>query len=130
MTTNISIEKVKELIRLAERARAEPGGRADVPQRGGWAGSAGLEASAPPMAPQPAGDWQTALQRYVLELPDGAIEELFALYRSGGGVSQGDGSAMIGVGPATGDVSAHDHAAYLLSRPDLVERLRQAVQQL
>ncbi len=37
---------------------------------------------------------------------------------------------MIGVGPATGDVSAHDHAAYLLSRPDLVERLRQAVQQL
>lgn len=127
MTTNISVEKVKELIRLAEQARAQPEGRADGRQRSTWSS---VDASSEPLTPQPAGDWQTALQRYILELPNGAIEELFALYRSSGGAGEGLRGQDIGVGPSGADAAGHDHATYLLSRPDLIERLRWAVQHL
>jgi hypothetical protein len=48
MPTNISVEKVKELIRLAERAHADPRGRADDPQRGGPAGAEGVTLPATP----------------------------------------------------------------------------------
>jgi hypothetical protein len=40
--TNISVEKVKELIRPGERAHAHPARRADDPQRGGPVGAEGV----------------------------------------------------------------------------------------
>ena len=68
MTVNISVEKVKELIRLAERARADPTGRADDPQRGGPSGDEGVTLPATPPEPQPAADLRAAFERYLEDL--------------------------------------------------------------
>jgi hypothetical protein len=81
MPTNISVEKVKELIRLAERAHADPSGRADDPQRGGLAGAEGGTLPATPPELQPAADWRSAFERYLEDLPDAALDEIVSLYQ-------------------------------------------------
>lgn len=116
------MEKVKEVVRLAERALLEPVGSTGSPRSPGRADAIDSGGTVEPVTPQPAGDWQTALQRYLLELPDGAIEELCALYRRGGEAGGG--------GAGNADVPDTDHAAWLLSRPDLAQRLGNAVEHL
>ena len=87
MTVNISVEKIKELIRLAERARTDPTGRADDPQRGGPSGDEGVTLPATPPEPQPAADWRAAFERYLEDLPEAALDEIVSLYRTGGGAA-------------------------------------------
>jgi hypothetical protein len=128
MPTNISVEKIKEVIRLAERAGADPAGRADDPQRGGQAGSAGVDSPQTPSVPQPDADWRCAFERYVSDLPDAALDEMVSLYRTGGG-GAGEGQD-IGAGPSSADAPDFDRAGYLLSRPDLAQRLQAAVKRL
>ena len=74
--SDISVEKVKEVIRLAERALADPAGRAHDPQRGGPAGAEGVTLPATPPEPQPAPDWHGAFERYLEDLPDAALDEI------------------------------------------------------
>jgi hypothetical protein len=128
MPTNISIEKVKELIRLADRARAEPTADAHDPRRLGPAGSEGLEVPTTPSVPQPADDWAQALERYVSDLPEEALDEIISLYRTGGG-GGGEGQDM-GAGPSSADAPDFDRTAYILTRRDLPECLRTAVDRL
>lgn len=128
MTVNISVEKVKELIRLAERARADPAGRADDPQRGGPGGDEGVTLPATPPEPQPAADWREALERYVEDLPEAALDEIVSLYRTGGG-GAGDGPD-IAAGPSSADAPDFDRVAYITSRPDLAERLHAALERV
>ncbi len=125
MTVNISVEKVKELIRLAERARADPTGRADDPQRGGPSGDEGVTLPATPPEPQPAADWRAAFERYLEDLPEAALDEIVSLYRTGGGAA-GQGKD-IAAGPSSADAPDFDRVAFIISRADLTECLRAAL---
>jgi hypothetical protein len=127
MPTNISVEKVKELIRLAERAQADPSGRADDPQRGGPVGAEGVTLPATPPEPQPAADWRTALRRYLEDLPDAALDEIVALYRMGGGAALAQDPTA---GPSSGDAPHADRVAFIISRPDLTRCLRVALERM
>ena len=114
MPTNISVEKVKELIRLAERAHADPAGRADDPQRGGPAGAEGVTLPATPPEPQPAADWRGAFGRYVEDLPDAALDEIVSLYRMGGGAGL---ARDLAAEPPCGDAPHLDRVEFIISRP-------------
>ena len=125
MTVNISVEKIKELIRLAERARADPTGRADDPQRGGPGGDEGVSLPATPPEPQPAADWRAAFERYLEDLPEAALDEIVSLYRTGGGAA---GEAKdIAAGPSSADAPDFDRVAFITSRADRTECLRAAL---
>ena len=128
MTVNISVEKVKELIRLAERARVDPAGRAADPQRGGPGGDEGVTLPATPPEPQPAADWREAFERYVEDLAESALDEIVSLYRTGGGAAgQGQNVAS---GPSSADAPDFDRVAFITSRSDLAECLRAALDRL
>ena len=127
MPANISVEKVKEVIRLAERAQAVPAGRADDPQRGGPAGAEGVTLPATPPEPQPAADWRGAFERYLEDLPDAALDEIVSLYRTGGGAGLADDPAAR---PPSGYAPHLDRVAFIISRPDLTRRLRAALEQM
>jgi hypothetical protein len=128
MPTRISVEKVKELIRLAERADADPAGPAYDPQRGGPGGTEGITSPGTPPEPQPASDWRTAFERYVEDLPDAALDEIVALYRTGGG-GGGPGPEMA-AGPSSADAPDFDRVAFITSRPDLIACLRAALDRI
>jgi hypothetical protein len=128
MTVNISVEKVKELIRLSERARADPAGRADDPQRGRPGGDEGVTLPATPPEPQPAADWREAFERYVEDLPEAALDEIVSLYRTGGG-----GASVgpdVAAGPSSADAPDFDRVSSITSRPDLAERLHAALERV
>jgi hypothetical protein len=125
MPTNISVEKIKELIRLAERARADPMGCASDPQRGGPGGDEGVTLAGTPPEPQPAAAWRDAFIRYVEDLPEEALDEIVSLYRTGGG-GAGQGQNMA-AGPSSADSPDFDRVAFISSRSDLAECLRTAL---
>jgi hypothetical protein len=128
MTTYITVEKVKEVIRLAERALTDPDGPAADPQRGGAAGSDGVTVAATPSVPQPAADWHEAYQRFLEDLPDEALDELLSLYRLGGGPpGQAEDAAAA---PSSGDAAGLDRVAFLVSRPDLPRCLSAALERM
>jgi hypothetical protein len=127
MPANISVEKVKEVIRLAERARADPAGRADDPQRGGPAGAEGVTLPATPPEPQPAPDWHGAFERHLEDLPDAALDEIVSLYRAGGGAGPAQDLA---VGPSPAGAPHVDRVAFITSRPDLTPCLRAALERM
>jgi hypothetical protein len=128
MPTNISIEKIKELIRLAERARADPMGCASDPQRGGPGGDEGLTLAGTPPEPQPEADWRDAFIRYVEDLPEEALDEIVSLYRTGGG-GGGKGQNMA-AGPSSADAPDFDRVEFITSRSDLAECLHEALDRL
>jgi hypothetical protein len=117
MPTKITVEKVKEVIRLAEQAQNVPGGRADDPQRGGPGGTDGLSRPGTPPEPQPASNWQHAFERYLMDLPNPALAELIGLYHN-------DADA-----PDDGR-SQPERVAFLTSRTDLVDRLNAALDRI
>jgi hypothetical protein len=125
MPTNISVEKVKELIRLTERAHVDPSGRADDPQRGGPAGAEGVTLPATPPEPQPAADWRSAFERYLEDLPDSALDEIVSPYRAGGGAGPAQDLAA---GPSSAGAPHVDRVAFIISRPDLARCLRAALE--
>jgi hypothetical protein len=128
MPTNISVEKIKELIRLAERARADPMGCASDPQRGGPGGDEGVTMPTTPPEPQPEADWRDAFIRYVEDLPEEALDEIVSLYRTGGG-GAGQGQNMAS-GPSSADSPDFDRVGFITSRFDLAECLRTALDRL
>ena len=84
MPTNISIEKIKELIRLPSAPRRSHGLRlrsATRRSRRRRRSDAGWDAT----EPQPEADWRDAFIRYVEDLPEEALDEIVSLYRTGGG---------------------------------------------
>jgi hypothetical protein len=125
MLNALTREKVKEVIRLAERAEATPGEPAMDPQRGN---GHGVTASQTPPEPQPASDWGAAFVRYLVDLPDEALEELVALYRYGRGDAR---TLAAGLATVHGDRNPHaDRARFLASRGDLISSLQAGLRQL
>jgi hypothetical protein len=127
MLSNITREKVKEVIRLAERVQATPDERASDPHRG-RGDARGVTAPETPQEPQPASDWPAAFQRFLIDLPEPALDELLALYRYGRGDAR---SFAAGLATVRGDRSPHaDRVRFIVARADVVRSLEAALRQL
>lgn len=127
MLNSLSFEKAKEVIRLAEQAKATPDARADDPQRGGPGGDDGLTRPSTPPEPQPAPTWAEAFRLYLHDLSDDALAELVALYHFGQGATDADRTAAA---PPTGGMSHEEKMVFLAGRDDLVVRLNRALERL
>lgn len=118
MLKDITYEKVEQVIALAEEAAREPPSDPTAVQRRPITRD-------PPLRPQPATDWRSAFRRYLAELPDDAVVELEALYRSGSGEFKTWGAAVAAARERP--VPPPQRADYLASRPNLAASLRRAL---
>jgi hypothetical protein len=128
MLNNLSFEKAKEVVRLAEQARAMPHARADDPQRGGVSGDDGVTRPGTPPEPQPAKTWAEAFRVYLHDLADEALFELVGLYHLGGGDTADTGPASFK--PGSDGMSHAERVDFLTSRDDLIARLQAALERL
>lgn len=116
MFNHITHDKVEEVVRLAERARTAPDSDSAERRPPGEHN--------PPVRPQPASDWAHAFPDYLRQLPDEALAELVALYRSAAGDAESLEAALQAERDRADGKEAH--IDYLTSRPDLPAVLRAA----
>lgn len=128
MLNALTREKVKEVVRLAKRARQAPGERPDDPHRGDQGDARGVTAPGTPPEPQPAADWPAAVQTFIADLSDPALDELLALYRLGRGDAQ---SFAAGLASAQSDRSPHlERVGCIAVRSDLVAALEAGLERI
>lgn len=126
----VTFEKIKEIIRLYDEAHlTHEGGAGDArdPQRDEGSGRDGVTRPSTPPEPQPAADWRAAFERYLLDLPDPALNEVAGLYRYGRGEYASLEEAVSDERPIQ---SHQERAAFLASRSDLGACLKGALDRL